>query len=172
MEKKIILTGLCFWSTEAIFQRIKGVSFTQCGYYNIENFDFAWQKEDLLESVLIHYNEDEISLSSILDLYLLTHNPALISWNIEECIYPLCRPAIFYFNESDLLVINNKCDLFKENTNEPFYTKTLQGDLSLFRKASEYDQNFYNKKPSDGFSCANIAPKLEKVKNKYPDLLK
>ena len=69
MNQHIILTGLCFWSTEAIFQRIKGVIETKCGYYNIEHFEFAWEEGDHLESVLITYDDKEISLESLLNIY-------------------------------------------------------------------------------------------------------
>lgn len=172
MNQNIILTGLCFWSTEAIFQRIKGVTATECGYYNIENFDFSWEEGDHLESVLITYDDTEISLESLLNIYFLTHNPALISWDIAECIYPLCRPAILYFKDSDSEIINKIHHEFKETTTEDFHTKVLFGNLTLFKKALEYDQNFYNKRPEDGFSCSNIAPKLEKVQLKFPDFLK
>lgn len=170
MQKQIILTGLCFWSTQAIFQRVKGVSETQCGYYNINNFDFAWSEEDRLESVLISYNEDIIDLNTILDIYFLTHNPALVAWNKEECIYPLCRPAIFCFNDTELPFIQQKIDKLKEASIEPFYTKVLFADIQAFKKASEYDQDFYNKRPHDGFSCSNILPKIEKLKLNYPHL--
>jgi len=172
LNQHIILTGLCFWSTEAIFQRIKGVTETKCGYYNIEHFEFAWEEGDHLESVLITYDDKEISLESLLNIYFLTHNPALISWDITECIYPLCRPAIFHFKDSDAEIINKIHNEYKEASTEDFHTKVLPGDLTLFKKALEYDQNFYNKRPEDGFSCSNIVPKIEKVQLKFPHLLK
>lgn len=170
MQKEIILTGLCFWSTQAIFQRIKGVEFTECGYYDIHTFDFAWSEYDKLESVLVRYDSSVITLDTLLDIYFLTHNPSLVAWTQEECIYPLCRPAIFCFNEEDLNFVSTKTETLKTSWTEPFYTKVLSADSESFKKASEYDQDFYNKRPKEYFSCSNIQPKLEKVRNSFPDL--
>lgn len=172
MEKQIIFTGLCFWSTQAIFQRIKGITSTLCGYYYIRDLEFSINEDDRLESVLIGYNEEEITFHSLLDIYFLTHNPALISWNIDECFYPLCRPAILYFNEQDEVIITKKMEDFKNKSQEPFYTKKFKADLNCFIKSSEYDQNFYNKKTQDSFSCVNITPKIEKIKLHFPDFFK
>lgn len=169
MQKEIIFTGLCFWSTQAIFQKIKGINFSECGYYNIDNFDFAWEKDDKIESVLIRYDSSIVSLDTLLDIYFLTHNPSLISWEKEECIYPLCRPAIFCFEKEEFEIVSSKIETVKISSTEPFYTKFLLANKESFKKASEYDQDFYNKRPNEYFSCSNIQPKLEKVKNKFPD---
>lgn len=168
MEKKIILTGICFWSTQAIFQRIKGVTSTLCGYYHLNNKI----EKDKLESVIITYDENIITLNSILDIYFLTHNPSLISWNMEECIYPLCRPAIFFFDEQDEKIITDKMNFVQKNSIEHFHTKKLAGNLNCFQKAPDYDQNFYNKKIQDSFSCTNIKPKIDKIKISFPHFLK
>lgn len=168
MQKEIIFTGLCFWSTQAIFQKIKGVNFSECGYYNIDNFDFSWGKDDKIESVFIRYDNSVVSLDTLLDIYFLTHNPSLISWEKEECIYPLCRPAIFSFGKEDFDIVSSKTENLKKSYTEPFYTKVLFADKESFKKASEYDQSFYHKRPNDSFSCSNIQPKLEKVQNKFP----
>ena len=44
--------------------------------------------------------------------------------------------------------------------------------LEIVYKAEEYHQNYFGKNPSDGYCNAVAAPKVDKFKEKFSDLVK
>ena len=49
------------------------------------------------------------------------------------------------------------------------HVRVLEQEL-FWQKASEWDQGFFQKRPSDGFSCSIIEPKLRRLKEARPEL--
>ena len=38
-------------------------------------------------------------MKDLFSVYFITHNPTINPWTEKECFYPLCRPAVFYFDD-------------------------------------------------------------------------
>jgi peptide methionine sulfoxide reductase msrA/msrB len=82
-EKKIDFGGGCFWCTEAIFQRIKGVVKVESGYSGGTTINPTYREvcsgaTGHAEVVEITYNPDEISFDDLLRIHLSTHNATTI----------------------------------------------------------------------------------------------
>lgn len=116
MKKRIVLAGGCFWGVEAYYQRLKGVIDTNVGYANgnIENPTYEQVCQGIAthaEAVEVKYNNDEISLSKILEHYFRMINPFSLNQQGND-IGIQYRTGIYYENELDkelvLEFINNK----------------------------------------------------------------
>jgi methionine-S-sulfoxide reductase len=80
MEKKIYFAGGCFWGMEAFFKPVKGVLATRVGYANGTTAfpkyeDLKKGKADHAETLQISYDDEAVSLTKLLELYLRVVDP-------------------------------------------------------------------------------------------------
>ena len=163
MTEEIILGGGAIWTLEALLGMTKGIVSVNNGYYKIGEYkSLAFDKDDRLEVVSVKYDNQEISLETILDIFYFSHDPSLVSWEKEECFYPANRSAIIYFNPEHEPIIKNKISE---------HTKLLHGDKFIFIKEDKYN-NFFINTPDDQFSQSIIIPKVERFKNYFKEMLK
>lgn len=173
MKKELILTGNCYWTLEALFQKVKGVLKVESGLYHIDDYDYAFNSEDKLEAIRIEYNPTSISLEELVDVFYLSHNPTINKWDKDACFYPLCRSAIFCFEQSQQSIINeyiktlNDKHLFDEDIDTKV-DKILPDNFYLVELKN---QNFFNNNPKDGYCISMIKPKINKLYEAFPQLI-
>ena len=103
-----IFCGGCFWCTEAVFKRLKGVSSVKSGYTGGFIKHPAYREvcqgtTGHAEGILINYNSDEISYESLLEVFFSTHNPTTLNRQGHD-VGTQYRSAIFYTSESQKAV--------------------------------------------------------------------
>jgi len=96
----VILAGGCFWCTEAVFQRVKGVEEVQSGFSggHIKNPPYReviQGRTGHAESIKVVYNPDIISFKEILMVFMATHNPTTLNRQGAD-VGTHYRSAIFY----------------------------------------------------------------------------
>ncbi len=166
----------CFWCTEAIFQRLEGVEKVTSGYIggslkNPTYKEITTGKTGHAEALQIKFNPDIISYQELLDVFFSTHNPTTLNRQGND-VGSQYRSAIFYFSENQKLTAEKFIeDLTKANVfDNPIVTEvTLQ---TIFYKAEDYHQNYYNNNKFQGYCKVVINPKLEKFIKKYRHKLK
>ena len=84
MKKNIILGGGCFWCTEAIFKRTKGVEKVLPGYIGGNTLKPTYKEictglTGHAEVISIDYNPNLIDLKSILEIFFSTHDPTTLN---------------------------------------------------------------------------------------------
>jgi peptide-methionine (S)-S-oxide reductase len=72
--EKAIFAGGCFWCTEAIFQRIKGVESAQPGYTggtikNPGNREVCTGRTGHAEAIEIIYDRDLVSFETLIEIF-------------------------------------------------------------------------------------------------------
>ena len=98
--EKAIFAGGCFWCTEAIFQRIKGVIKIKPGYTGgtIKNpcyREVCSGRTGHAEAVQIDYDPQLVSFESLLEIFFATHNPTTLNRQGAD-IGTQYRSEIFY----------------------------------------------------------------------------
>ena len=76
----ITLAGGCFWCTEAVFKRVRGVTEVQSGYANGDVADPSYEQvcsghTGHAEAVRVTFDPAEIGLRDILQIFFATHDP-------------------------------------------------------------------------------------------------
>ena len=167
---EIILSGNCYWCTEAVFQQIKGCLKVEPGYYKITSPELKLSENDKVEVVKIEFNSELVSLKSILDVFFIPHNPTLVSWEKNQCVFPLNRSAIIICEKQHQFVRQyiNSIKSFYEN---PIHTQILIAETNKFINLSVDKHNFYKNNPQDGYCTSIINPKLNTLKIKLKELL-
>ena len=112
----IYLAGGCFWGVQKYFDQFEGIIKTIVGYANgrTENpkyEDVKAGKTGHVETVKIEYDESLRSLNQILDDYYKIIDPTSLNKQGEDEGISY-RTGIYYTNESDLEIIQNKSNNF------------------------------------------------------------
>lgn len=171
MSESITLAGGCFWCTEAIFKRLKGVSDVLPGYAGGNVSDPTYEQvctgaTGHAEAIQIHYDPQVIPLSKILDVFWHTHNPTTLNRQGND-VGTQYRSEIFYNNDEQRLIAEkSKADLEAEGIyKDPVVTKISQ--FTHFYPAENYHKNYYDKNQSAPYCNVIIDPKIHKLLEKY-----
>lgn len=170
------LANGCFWCTEAIFQRLKGVESVTSGYSGgaIKNptyKEISTGTTGHAEVIQLTFNPEVISFQEILDVFFSTHNPTTLNRQGYDRGTQY-RSAIFYHSTEQ----KNISEVFiNELTKAEVFENTIVTEVTkfdIFYGAEEYHQNYYNNNKTQGYCMAVINPKLEKFIKKYKSKLK
>ena len=119
MIKNIILAGGCFWCTEAIFRRIKGVKNIFPGYIgghtqNPTYKDVCTGGTGYAEAISIDYDSKIVSLENILMIFFSTHDPTTLNKQGND-IGTQYRSSIFNNDQNEIKIILNFISDLEEN---------------------------------------------------------
>ncbi|HEV8666581.1 MAG TPA: peptide-methionine (S)-S-oxide reductase MsrA [Candidatus Paceibacterota bacterium] len=173
----IVFGGGCFWCTEAVFLMIKGVQSVEPGYagpeYKTEKGpsyeEVSTGATPYVESAKVVYDPDQIAFPELLQVYFGSHDPTTPNRQGND-VGPQYRSAIFYTTErqkqmSEMYITNIQVGLARKivTTVEP---------LVQFYVAEDYHKKYFENHKDAGYCQLVIAPKVEKVQEKFKDLLK
>lgn len=180
--EKVTLAGGCFWCTEAIFRRLKGVSSITSGYAggtgdNPTYMEVSSGNTGYAEAVQIEFDPKIISFEHILDIFWVLHDPTTLNRQGPD-IGTQYRSVIFYHNDKQKqIALKSKDNIEKTGTlDSKIVTEIVP--FKKFFKAEEFHQKYYerNKNLNSSFPEENsptvycslvIDPKIEKLLTKF-----
>ena len=166
----------CFWCSEAIFERVKGVTTVVSGYTggNIPNPTYeavCSEKTGHAEVIQITYDPKIISYDELLEIFWKTHDPTTLNRQGAD-VGTQYRSVIFYNDEDQ----KNKAENYKAELNKAGIWKdpivTEISSLKKFYPAEKYHQDYYEQNPNQGYCSFVITPKIEKFEKVFKDKLK
>lgn len=149
MTKTIYLAGGCFWGTEHLFSLVPGVTSTTAGYANslIESPDYKQVcsgSTGAAETVKINYDDEQVSLSDLLNLFFRSIDPLSINRQGSDCGTQY-RTGIYYTDPTDIPVIEAQLATLQRRHTKPLAIEFMP--LENFYAAEEYHQEYLNKNP-------------------------
>jgi peptide-methionine (S)-S-oxide reductase len=174
MIEKATLANGCFWCTETIYSRVRGVLSATPGYTGgaVKNPSYRGVcngSTGHAECVQIEYDNTQIDFGSLLEVFFDTHDPTSLNKQGSD-IGTQYRSAIFYHNEQQLAIaqdiIASKANAF----DNPIVTELTP--FHIFYNAEVEHQDYYNLNPSQPYCRAVISPKVEKLLSIHTQLLK
>jgi len=170
------LAGGCFWCTEAIFNRLKGVISVVSGYAasQVENPSYqevCTGRTGAAEAVQITYDPSIISYDTLLEIFWHTHEPTTLNRQGND-VGTQYRSAIFYSNdEQKQIALASKEALEKSGAyNRPIVTEIVP--FTNFYPAEDYHKEYYERNRSQGYCMFVIDPKVKKLLKEYKQVLK
>ena len=172
----IVLGGGCFWCTEAVFKMLEGVISVEPGYSGGNTNNPTYEEVSSgntghAEVIKIEYNPEIISLDDILTVFFASHDPTTKNRQGND-IGEQYRSVIIYStdeqketSEKFIKELNNS-----NNKGAPIITEVKM--LEKFYPAEDYHKNYYENNKNQPYCQVVINPKLEKVQNKFKELLK
>lgn len=166
----------CFWCTEAIFERVRGVQKVISGYSGgtIENPTYkevCTGTTGHAECTQIYYDPSLITYDELLEIFWKTHDPTTLNRQGND-VGTQYRSVIFYHN----LEQKEKAEFYKKKLEEEkIWDKPIVTEIVEFKKfypAEDYHQNYYDNNPNQGYCAFVITPKVEKFEKIFKDKLK
>jgi peptide-methionine (S)-S-oxide reductase len=172
----IVLGGGCFWCTEAVYVKVRGVTDVESGYSNGQAERPSYEQvctgtTGHNEVVKLTYDPAQISLRQILEIFFVVHDPTTLNaqGNDRGTQY---RSGIYYTTpaqkeEADAMIRQmGQEQIF----GRPIVTEVLP--LSNYWPAEEYHQDFFEKNPNQGYCVAVAGPKVAKFRKTFKELVK
>ncbi len=176
MIKNIILAGGCFWCTEAIFRRIKGVKNIFPGYIgghtqNPTYKDVCTGGTGYAEAISIDYDSKIVSLENILMIFFSTHDPTTLNKQGND-IGTQYRSSIFNNDKNEIkIILDFISDLEESNKFENRIVTTIE-KKSTFYVAENYHHDYYSLNKNVPYCSVVIVPKIKKLMDSKSSLLK
>jgi peptide-methionine (S)-S-oxide reductase len=172
----ITLAGGCFWCTEAVYVKVRGVTDVESGYSNGHTKNPSYEQvcrgdTGHAEVVKLTYDPAEISVREILEIFFVVHDATTLNRQGND-VGAQYRSGIYYSTPEQQQVAN---DLIRQMTVDkvlgaPIVTEVLP--LSNYWPAEEYHQDFYEKNPNQGYCVAVAGPKVAKFRKTFADRVK
>lgn len=170
-----VFAGGCFWGTQAVFERVKGVLATTAGYSGgsatTATYDqVSTETTGHAESVEVVYDPSRITYGQLLRIFFsVAHDPTQLNRQGPDA-GPSYRSAIFYSSPDQKRIADayitqlNAAKIFSD----PIVTQVVP--LKGFYRAEEYHQDYALKNPNDPYIQICDRPKIAALKQQFPDL--
>lgn len=175
-RQRATFAGGCFWCTEAIFKRLKGVTSVTSGYTGGIMPHPTYEQvctgtTGHAEAIRVEYDPTIISYDALLNVFFSTHDPTSLNRQGND-IGEQYRSVVFYHSDGQ----RQEAEAFmKKMDDEKIFGKPLVTQLKLageFYPAEDYHQNYLDKNPSQPYCQAIIFPKVAKMREKFATFLK
>lgn len=163
------LAGGCFWCSDAVFRRLKGVDSSICGYAggSAEDADYYTVSTGTTghaESVQVTFDETIIPKETILDIFFLIHNPTTKDRQGND-IGSQYRSVMFYENEAQKAEFEAAIERAKSHWDDPIVTELTP--LDKFYKAESEHQDYFTNNPANPYCSVVIDPKIARARKEY-----
>lgn len=171
MVETAIFANGCFWCTEAIFKRLRGVISVKPGYSGgkIENpsyEDVCTGETGHAESIQIEFEPQIIPYEKLLEIFWHTHDPTTLNRQGND-IGTQYRSAIFYHNNKQKKAALRVLEKLEK---EKIYNDPIITQIALFKnfyEAENYHKDYYDKNKDYPYCRFVINPKVKKLLEKY-----
>jgi len=175
-KQTAVFAGGCFWGTQAVFERVKGVVATTVGYAGgsaaTATYDqVTTETTGHAESVRVVYDASKITYGQLLRVFFsVAHDPTQKDRQGPD-VGTSYRSAIFYANDEQKRLAT--AYIAQLDAAGVFGNKKIATDvtpLKGFYKAEDYHQDYALKNPDNPYIEVCDRPKIAALKAEFPDL--
>ena len=172
----ITLGGGCFWCTEAVFDRVRGITDVESGYTNGHTVNPTYEQicqgdTGHAEVVRLTFDADEISLEEILEIFFHTHDPTTLNRQGND-VGTQYRSGIYYDRPEHGEVANAMIRQMSQDKVFSAPITTEVAPLSNYSTAEAYHQDYFANHPHAGYCAFVVGPKVEKFRKTFARYLK
>jgi len=171
----VTLAAGCFWCTQAIFERLKGVKRVVAGYAggytaNPTYKDVTLGDSGHVEAVQITFDPEIMPFEDLLYVFWRIHDPTTKDRQDPD-VGPQYRSVIFYHSLAHRKsAIRSKMLIEMEKLyRNPIITEIIP--FKNFYKAEGHHQNYYQKNPASAYCKLVVDPKIQKLQQDFKDYL-
>jgi peptide-methionine (S)-S-oxide reductase len=170
-----VFAGGCFWGTQAVFERVKGVVDTTAGYSGgsastAHYDDVTTEKTGHAESVRVVYDPSKITYGQLLRIFFsVAHDPTQLNRQGND-VGPSYRSVIFYGDEDQHRIADAYIKQLDDAHifSRPIVTQVVP--LKAFYAGEDYHQDYALKNPDNPYIEVCDRPKIAALKQQFPDL--
>lgn len=174
--EQITLGSGCFWCTQAVFQRLKGVASAVSGYSGGKTKDPFYKEvcagtTGHAEVVQVTYDSEVVSLEEILEVFWKTHDPTTLNQQGND-VGTQYRSVVFYHTEEQKETAKQLKKALDESGawGAPIVTEITKYDK--FWPAEDQHQEYFESNGEQPYCQFVVAPKVKKFKEIFKGKLK
>jgi peptide-methionine (S)-S-oxide reductase len=166
----------CFWCTEAVFLRLRGVQSVVSGYAGGHVAKPTYQQvctgtTGHAECVQVTYDPTVVSYTELLEVFFKTHDPTTLNRQGPDAGTQY-RSAIFYHHDRQRAEAEKAKAALDEAHAFPKPIVTQIVPFKEFYPAEDYHQDYFARNPRQPYCAAVVRPKVEKLEHVFRDKLK
>jgi peptide-methionine (S)-S-oxide reductase len=171
-----VFAGGCFWGTQAVFERLKGVVDTTVGYSGgtaaTATYDqVSSETTGHAESVEVVYDPSRITYGQLLRIFFsVAHDPTELNRQGPD-VGASYRSVIFYANDDQKRLA--QAYIAQLDQAMAFGKKKIVTEvtpLKAFYRAEDYHQDYALHNPDNPYIMVCDRPKIEALKQQFPEL--
>ena len=172
----ITLGGGCFWCTEAVFERVRGITQVQSGYCNGAVLQPTYEqvctgRTGHNEVVRLTFDPAVISTQQILEIFFAIHDPTTLNRQGNDVGTQYRSGIYFHTPEQQQLAQAMLNQLAQDRVfDAPLTTELLPEQI--FWPAEDYHGQYYARNPNQGYCAAVVGPKVAKFRKTFTQFLK
>jgi peptide-methionine (S)-S-oxide reductase len=174
-KETAVFAGGCFWGTQSVFERVKGVIDTTVGYSggseDTATYDqVTTETTGHAESVRVVYDSSKITYGTLLRIFFsVAHDPTQVGGQGPD-EGPSYRSVIFYLDGDQKRIADA---YIAQLTREQVFHTRITTDvtpLKGFYRAEDYHQDYAYNNPGNPYIMVCDRPKIGALKKEFPDL--
>jgi len=176
------IAGGCFWCTEAVFERVEGVSAVESGYIGGQLPNPSYERvcdgdTGHAEAVRVTFDPAVLPYRALLEVFFGTHDPTTRDRQGHD-VGSQYRSAVFAHDADQARAAREViAELEREGVfGAPIVTEVNElaslGHEGVWYPAEAYHQGYYRANPRQGYCMAVIAPKLGKLRQRFAHRLR
>jgi peptide-methionine (S)-S-oxide reductase len=176
-KQTAVFAGGCFWGTQSVFERVKGVLDTTAGYSGGSAATATYEQVGTettghAESVKVVYDPSKITYGKLLQIFFsVVHDPTELNRQGPD-VGTSYRSVIFYTNEEQHKISEAYVAQLNAAKAFPASIVTQIVPLKGFYDAESYHQDYALHNPDNPYILVCDKPKIEALKAIYPELFK
>jgi peptide-methionine (S)-S-oxide reductase len=170
-----VFAGGCFWGTQAVFERVKGVLKTTAGYAGGSAATATYKQvitetTGHAESVEVVYDPSRITYGQLLRIFFsVAHDPTELNRQGPD-VGTSYRSAIFYTDDEQKRLATAYIAQLDAAKVFPRRIVTEVTPLKAFYRGEDYHQDYALKNPGNPYIEICDLPKISALKQQFPDL--
>ncbi|HTW60403.1 MAG TPA: peptide-methionine (S)-S-oxide reductase MsrA [Terracidiphilus sp.] len=170
-----VFAGGCFWGTQSVFERVKGVLNTTVGYAGgsaaTATYDqVTTETTGHAESVEVVYDPSKITYGQLLRIFFsVAHDPTELNRQGPD-VGTSYRSAIFYVNDGQRRIAETYIAQLESEKAFAGPIVTQVTPLKGFYRAEDYHQDYAYYHPDNPYILVCDRPKIEALKKQFPEL--
>jgi len=165
----ITLGGGCFWCTEAVYERVKGVVGVESGYSNGHVMTPSYEQvctgtTGHNEVVRVAFDTAQITLREVLEIFFVIHDPTTMNRQGNDTGTQY-RSGIYFHNAAQEATAREVLAEVDELHKGRAVTEVLPEQN--WSRAEDYHQHYFVNHPNQGYCAMVVAPKVEKFRKTF-----
>ena len=178
----LVLGGGCFWCTEAVFVRVRGVLDVESGYANGHVARFPNPSYEAVctgdtgynEVVKLVYDPAQVSTRQLLEVFFAVHDPTTLNRQGNDVGTQYRSGVYFTQPEQQTMALELLAELAADAAYQSRGLKpvTEVEPLQHYVPAEAYHQDYFEQHPHQGYCAFVVGPKVAKFTGVFKNLLK
>lgn len=169
----IVLGGGCFWCTEAVYVKVRGITDVESGYSNgtVQRPSYEQVCTGTTghnEVVKLTYDPAQISLDQILQIFFVVHDPTTLNRQGED-VGTQYRSAIFHHSPEQEAAARLAIAELTKRGEFPAPIVTEVTPAEPFYTAEWYHDEYFLKNGNQPYCQFVVAPKVAKFRKLFSD---